>query len=133
VAKPGGFVGLNEVTWLKAPVPAELNEFMQRTTGGVFLPEAGWRLLLENASLSEIQVQTQAVNAFSQRMEEMRSMEAMDIKDRLRAWGSFMKLLASSPGFRRYARTLVPSRQTIRDLFSYMGYGLYVGRKAAQG
>jgi ubiquinone/menaquinone biosynthesis C-methylase UbiE len=133
VAKAGGFVGLNEVTWLKAPVPAELDDFMRRTTGGVFLYEAGWRTLLENAGLKEIQVQTQAVDAFSQRREELRGMDAQDFKDRLRALGSFMKLLVTSAGFRRYARTLIPSRQTMRDLFSYMGYGLYVGRKAAQG
>jgi hypothetical protein len=32
------------------------------------------------------------------------------------------------PGFRGYVKSLIPSRQVMREMFKYFGYGLYVGR-----
>jgi hypothetical protein len=32
-------------------------------------------------------------------------------------------------GFRRYAKEITPSMSIIRNLFAYLGYGLYTGKK----
>ena len=53
VGKPGGYVGFNEVTWIKAPPPA-LVDYLTRTTSGEFLTcNNGWKELLEVSGLRE--------------------------------------------------------------------------------
>lgn len=53
VIKPRGYVGLNEVTWLKAP-PQELAAYLYRIMGAEFLTcNNGWKELLEGSGLRE--------------------------------------------------------------------------------
>ena len=50
VVKPGGYVGLNEGTWVKGVPPEDFITFIQRTMGGVnFLQPDEWRALLEES------------------------------------------------------------------------------------
>jgi len=46
VTKPGGYIGLNETTWIKGMPPTEIVEYLFRTAGGV-KPEtpSGWKEL----------------------------------------------------------------------------------------
>jgi len=133
VTKPGGFVGLNEGTWVKAPPPSDLVEYVDRIMANArFLTAGGWKELLESSNLTEIVVRTHRVNALSQRMDEMRGLDFNDVLDRFRAWGSFLSLYARSPGFRKYAREIMPSARVIKSLFAYLGYGIYVGRVPPQ-
>ena len=97
--------------------------------GAVFLPPEGWQALLEKANLSDIVVRTYAINAFSQRLNEMQGMDFQDRLDRLRGIKDFVKLYLSSPELRKYAKEITPSTKIIKNLFAYLGYGLYVGRK----
>lgn len=130
VVKPGGYVGMNEGTWVKTPPPVDLVEYSYRTmAGAVFLPPEGWQALLEKANLSDIVVRTYAINAFSQRLNEMQGMDFQDRLDRLRGIKDFVKLYLSSPELRKYAKEITPSMKIIKNLFAYLGYGLYVGRK----
>ncbi|HUV80453.1 MAG TPA: class I SAM-dependent methyltransferase [Candidatus Bathyarchaeia archaeon] len=59
VTKPGGYVGLNETTWIKAKPPEGLVEYLYKAAGGV-KPETsnGWKELLEVSGLREIVVKT---------------------------------------------------------------------------
>jgi len=130
VTKPGGYVGLDEGTWLKAP-PPELVGYIERTMAGArFLTPAGWRELLEGTGLTEITVSTYRLNAIRQRMDEMSGLDFADYLDRLRAIGNFLALAVRSAAFRHYAREIMPSVRDIRSLFEHLGYGLYVGRKS---
>jgi arsenite methyltransferase len=54
VVKSGGFIGLNEVTWMEEPSP-EMEEYAIRAIGGC-KPETaqGWKKLLENSGLQDI-------------------------------------------------------------------------------
>jgi arsenite methyltransferase len=129
VTRSGGYVGLNEVTWLQPP-PVELVAYCARTMAhAVFLSSDGWKALLESAGLQDVIAQPQQMNAFRQRLDELSGMDWQDWQDRLRGIGSFVGLYLRNPAFRRYAKEITPSMAVIRNLFRYFGYGLYVGRK----
>ena len=130
VVKPGGYVGLNEGTLVKGIPPDDFIAFIKRAMGGVdFLDPDEWRSLLEESSLTDIQVSINQINAFRQRLEEYEGMDARDWLERVKAIGSAIGMYFTNPDLRRYVNTLIPSRKVMRDLFTYLGYGLYTGRK----
>jgi hypothetical protein len=94
-----------------------------------FLDPDGWRSLLEESDLEDIQVWVSQINAFRQRLEEYEGMDAQDWLQRIKAIGSAFGMYFTNPDLRRYVNTLIPSRKVMRDLFTYLGYGLYVGKK----
>ncbi len=131
VAKFGGYVGLNEGTWVKTPPPTELVAFIDRVLAkATFRTSDGWRELMDNAGLKEIVARTYTVTALRQFINERRELALTDI---VRAWGRFFSLYITSPMFRKYARDITPSYTIITSLFAYLGYGIYVGRKWVRG
>lgn len=64
VTKPGGYVGLNEGTWLKIPPPPEKVAWAGQDLGANVKPltSAEWVGLLEVASLSDVVVNTYEIN-----------------------------------------------------------------------
>lgn len=129
VTRSGGYVGLNEGTWIQPP-PAELVAYAQRTMAQArFLTSDEWKALLEGAGLQDVIAQPQQMNALTQRFDEMAGLDWHDWLDRLRGIGSFVGLYLRNPGFRRYAKEITPSMAIIRNVFAYLGYGFYVGRK----
>jgi len=126
VTKPGGYIGLNEVTWIKA-APPEVVKYLSRALGKAeFLTSDGWKELLEGAGLKDIIIRVYKVSALSQWMNEMRQFDSLDY---LRAWCKFLSLLIKSSAVRKYARELWPPPKSIFSIFEYFGYGIYVGRK----
>jgi len=77
VIKPGGYLGLNEVTWLKTP-PQELAAYLYRVMGAEFLSSDSWKGLLEDSGLGEIVVRVNKTNALSQWTSEVRQFEFSD-------------------------------------------------------
>jgi SAM-dependent methyltransferase len=129
VVKPGGFVGLNEGTWVRGNPPDEFLAFIRRAMGGVdFLQPEEWRALLEGSGLTEISAQVYEMNAIRQRRDEIQGMDAQDWLQRIQAIGTAMGLSIKDPEFRNYVKSLVPSRKVMGEMFEYLGYGLYVGR-----
>jgi SAM-dependent methyltransferase len=129
VTKPGGYVGLNEATWMQTPPPADLVIFLEHTMAKAqFRTPAGWQELLAGAGLADIVVRAYKVNALNQWVDEMRGLGPRDLLDMLRAWRDFFFMLRS-PAFRKYAKEITPSPRIIKNLFAYLGYGIYVGRK----
>ena len=129
VTRAGGYVGLNEGTWIEPP-PADLVAFAERTMSHArFLAADEWKALLVAAGLQDVIAQPQQMNAFRQRLDEMAGLDWQDVQDRMRGIGSFIGLYLRNPGFRRYAKEITPSMATLRDVFRYLGYGFYVGRK----
>jgi arsenite methyltransferase len=130
VTRSGGNVGMNEGTWIESP-PADLVAYVGRTMAGAhFLLVDGWKALLVGAGLQDVTAQPQQMQALRQRMDETAGLDWQDWKDRLRGIGSFTGLYLRDPRFRQYAKSIMPSRATIGGVFRYLGYGLYVGRKA---
>jgi len=129
VVKPGGYVGLNEGTWMKGDPPKKLYDFIVRTMENAnFLTFAGWRELLESAGLMDIVVEPQTLSAVRQRLDEISGLDFQDNLDRLRALGTFLSLYAKNAPFRNYARQLMPSREMLSMFFQHLGYGLFAGR-----
>lgn len=125
VTKPGGYVGLNEVTWIKPP-PPEMVEYLSRVMKGEFLTSDGWKELLEGSGLTNIVVRTHKTNALSQWANEMKS---LDFRDFAKAWYKFFSLCIKSRAVRKYVRELWPPPKGIFCIFKYFGYGMYIGRK----
>jgi ubiquinone/menaquinone biosynthesis C-methylase UbiE len=126
VTKPGGYVGLNEVTWINPP-PAEVADYLSHALGGAeFLTSDVWKKLLEGSGLTNIGVKTYETNALSQWANEMKS---LDFRDFAKAWYKFFSLCIKSRAVRKYVRELWPPPKSIFRIFKYFGYGLYVGRK----
>lgn len=122
VAKPGGYVGLNEDTWLKARPPEELVEYAALTWGGT-TPEtaSGWKQLLEGAGLQDIAVRTFEIKVGR----ESSQIQRYGMSDMLRMGVRSLRLYFK-PAFRKYMKERLAMP---KDLWQYLGYGLYVGRK----
>jgi ubiquinone/menaquinone biosynthesis C-methylase UbiE len=131
VTKPGGYVGLNEGTWLKSPQPPELVQYIQQTMENAkFLTADVWEELLLEAGLKDMRADIFELTLLGQWRNQMGGLTSSDKKDTLRAFKGFFSLMIKDPKFRKYARGISPSMGILRSLFKYLGYGLYVGRKA---
>jgi ubiquinone/menaquinone biosynthesis C-methylase UbiE len=123
VTKPGGYVGLNEEIWLKAP-PTELVEFAKRTWEiKAQVPTAdGWAGLLEDAGLRNIIVKTYKVSA----LRESSQLRRYGFHDLFRMFYRTLFLYTKSSVFRRYMKE---RKYFPKKLFEYLGYAIFVGRK----
>ena len=132
VVRPGGYVGLNEGTWIKDNQPAELLSYIDKFMAGAQFQSANrWQALLEGAGLQEIDVQVYQLHAIRQRRDEMYGVPFAEHMERWKALGTFFSMTFRDPAFRRYIKEMVPSRKVISTLFKYLGYGLYIGRVPA--
>ncbi len=126
VAKPGGYVGFNEVTWIEKP-PPELVEYLSLALGAAeFLTSEGWKSFLKEAGFSNIIARTYKTTAWRQWASEVKE---IDLRDFLNAWGRFLLLLFKSQEVRKYIKEIYKPPKNIFRLFKYFGYGIYVGRK----
>jgi len=120
VTKPGGYVGLNEATWVKTPPPAGLVEYLSGVFGiqGEILDVTGWQDLLTCAGLADIVTSVLAADTLSTKRD--------DLLDVLRVWPRVLHLYVTSSTFRKFIRETL---SVPKDLLDYFGYGVYVGRK----
>lgn len=126
VAKSGGYVGLNEVTWLETP-PAKLAEYLSRVLGNAeFLSPAAWKDLLNKADIAITESSVQRTNALRQWHDEVRQ---MDPAEYFRAWKEFFIMFFTRKEVRKWMWDICIPPRSIFRLFRYFGYGLYVGRK----
>lgn len=126
VAKAGGYVGLNEATWVSPPSP-ELLQYVRFIMGRAdFLKADGWRRLLEDAGLSDVQVSVHRINMAHQYVQQMREFDA---RDYFGAWRRFLTGGLSNPAYWRYTKQVMGSPRQIVAFIRQIGYGLYAGRK----
>jgi arsenite methyltransferase len=126
VTKSGGYVWMNEVTWVERP-PPELVEYISRALGQAeFLNPDGWKVLLDKAGLTGVAARVYKTSALRQWTSEVRQ---MDLRDYLGAWSKFFALCFKSPAVRKWIKEVsIPPRSIFR-IFKYFGYGIYTGRK----
>ncbi|MGB3345788.1 MAG: class I SAM-dependent methyltransferase [Candidatus Humimicrobiia bacterium] len=125
VTKPGGYVGLNETTWIKTP-PPDLAEYFTHISGAKPETPDGWKQLLEGSGLQDLVARAYKISALNQWVNEIRG---LDFRDYLGAWYRFLSLLIKSPACRRFAREALSMPRNIFSLFKYLGHGIYVGRR----
>jgi len=127
VAKPGGYVGLNETTWIKTPIPTEVVEYVFRSAGGC-KPETsdGWEELLEGSRLRDIVVKTYKF-PIGQFVSDIRMVGFRGI---FKACGRLLSLYLKSPAHREAIKEMKKEGwKHPKKLLEYFGYGIYVGRK----
>ncbi|NQE52679.1 putative arsenite methyltransferase [ANME-1 cluster archaeon GoMg3.2] len=120
VTKLGGYIGLNEATWIKAPPPTELVESLSRIFGvkGEIPTSDGWKELLVGAGLRDMVVRTDKANVLSEKRE--------NLKDFLRVLYKALYLYIRSSAFRSFIKEAL---SLPKNFIEYWGYGIYVGRK----
>ena len=118
VTKPGGYIGLNEATWIKTPPPTKLVEYLSRLVKGEILTSDGWEKLLVGTGLRDMVVRTSKVNVLSEKRE--------NLKDFLRVWHRVLYLCIRNSAFRKLIREAL---SLPKNFLEYWGYGIYVGRK----
>jgi arsenite methyltransferase len=128
VTKPGGYVGLNETTWLKTPVPMELVEWVScdYSANAEVLPADAWVGLLEGAGLRDIiarTYKTSALRGFTDLVGRY------GLGEMLGVWRRALSLYRTSPAYKRFVREIKEAGPMPKGAFEYFGYGIYVGRK----
>jgi SAM-dependent methyltransferase len=122
VAKPGGYVGLNESFWIEEPSPEIVAR--ARALVGTDVPIAAtWQMLWEESRLRDRVVRLCQIDPRT------------EVGDRIRWVGWRWAVRAVGRLLRLYV-TYPAARQSLKDIFSTplevtqrMGYGLFAGRK----
>ncbi len=129
VCKPGGYVGLNETTWLTATVPPEIEESLEAAgfSGAKLITLDERRTILSAAGLQDLVVKS------------YHNTSRGDVLDRFRWFGitgilrNIVHIVAfarSSPANRAVLKHFMTlSRRMPKDFYDYYGYAIYVGRK----
>jgi SAM-dependent methyltransferase len=128
VIKPGGYVGLNESTWLKVPPPPEMVAWVSQDVGATVKPLASdeWRGLLAGAGLEETFVSVRPVDV---RDEARGMMGRYGCSGMLGIWRRMLGLYIRNPAYRRFLKSLRQQGLTPENIDEYFGYGLYVAKK----
>lgn len=128
VIKPGGFVGLNESTWLKSPPPPEMAEWASREIGANVQPltPEGWMSLLEKAGLKEIVTTTHDIQL---KAESKGILQRYGCSGALGIFARMLLLYIKNPEYREFVKKVQKQGVTPANLDEYFGYGLYVGKK----
>ena len=128
VTVSGGYVGLNEGTWLTIPIPPEVQAWASQDLGASvkpLLPEE-WVALLENAGLKDI---FSRVSPISVKEESRGILERYGWSGILRTFGRAIKLYFKNPAYRDFLKSIRQEGIKPEELEDYFGYGIYVGRK----
>ena len=123
VTKPGGYVGLTEMTWLNPPSP-EVAEYYRRVVYADSLQVEGWRQLLEEAGLEDIIAHAYKVDRAA---EGRGQIEREGFRRIMRVMGRAVGLIFTDPQTRGFLKNVTSSLP--KDMMGAMGYGVYAGRK----
>ena len=128
VTKPGGYVGLNESTWIKSLPPSELVEWASQDLGGnaEILTSDGWVGLLEGAGLRDVVARTYRISTRSEAKNIIRRYGLMEM---LSIWYRTLRLYIRNSAYRSFLRKVREVGPAPENLDEYFGYGIYVGRK----
>jgi ubiquinone/menaquinone biosynthesis C-methylase UbiE len=124
VTKPGGYVGMTEMTWLQTP-PKRIEDLFRNTAFAVALDCDGWISLLAEAGLTNIEGKSYRIDV------------RQESKDRMERYGrgSLLKVIFKMLGaVFRDSRARLYLKEGIggvsKDILDIVGYGVYVGQKS---
>ena len=123
VTKPGGYVGIAEITWLRPPSP-ELGEYPKRVIYAEALEAGGWRGLLEEVGLEDVVGNGHRIDI---PVESKGRIERYGCRGTVKAMLKALVLLFKDRKSREFLKGGVGG--VSRDMLDVMGYGVYVGRK----
>lgn len=128
VTRPGGYVGLNETSWLKVPPPPEVVAWAAQDVGASVKPLTPdeWTGLLQAAGLQEISTQTYSINTQDESKGILRRYGWGGL---LGVLGRMLLLYVKSPAYRQFVKGVRQGGIVPANLEQYFGYGLFIGRK----
>lgn len=128
VLKSGGYLGLNESTWLKTPPPPDVVEWTSQEVGATVTPLTNneWAGLLEQAGFSDLVVEIQEIDV---KDEAKGILARYGVSEMVRILGRTFKLYLRNQHYREFVKGVRQSGIAPKDLTDYFGYGIYVGRK----
>ena len=128
VTRPGGYVGLNETVWLKAPPPPEVVAWTAQDVGASVKPQTpdAWIGMLAAAGLEGIRTRIYTINT---KDEAKGILRRYGLGGMLRVTGRMLRLYAKSPAYRQFVKAIRQEGVVPDNLEEYFGYGLFVGQK----
>ncbi len=128
VLKNGGYVGLNESTWLKTPPPPERLAWAAQEVGATVTPltKEEWADLLGEAGFKDLVVEIREIDI---KDEAKGILARYGFSGMTRILGRTFKLYFRNQHYREFVKGVKQSGITPEDLTEYFGYGIYVGRK----
>lgn len=126
VVKPGGYVGLNESTYLQPNPPDEIIDWVRRESilCSLIHTSRGWQVLLENAGLEVMAVYLYPLEI---RKDSAQMRKRYGVLSLARTWSRALGMYVVHPEARDVMKLRMGSAPP--NLRDYFGYGLYVGRK----
>lgn len=126
VVKPGGYVGLNEATYLQPDPPQEIRNWAAQDLGMMAEPltSAEWRSMMKDAGLRLATVRLFPLNI---RQQSSLARKRYGMLGMVQTWSKRLGLYLKYPEARPVMRTGTEGDPA--QLMDYLGYGLYVGRK----
>ncbi|MEM2928016.1 MAG: methyltransferase domain-containing protein [Nitrososphaerota archaeon] len=127
VVKKGGYIGFNEETLIKTPPTKEVIEYLSYAydVKVEILTSNEWKKLFENAGLKEIIIKEYKFGAGLS--DYMDGIKLIGLKYAPKMFYRFLSAYIKSSAFRKYVKEKFINYP--KELFDYVGYGLYVGRK----
>ena len=122
VAKPGGYVGLNETFWI-AQAPPERIARAQASLGTDIPTAATWQALWEESGLQDRVVR---IHQIDPRAEVKDRIQWVGWRWAVKAWGRLLRLYIMNPAVRQPIKEMFDAPL---DLIQQMGYGIFAGRK----
>jgi ubiquinone/menaquinone biosynthesis C-methylase UbiE len=128
VTKPGGFIGLNEATWLRTPVPDQIQAWVSQDLGANVTPlqSGDWVEMMQKVGLVDIFHRTSTISTRD---------ESRGLLERY-GWGGFLSSLVQAfslyirnSDYREFLKSIREEGLTPPDLEEYFGYGIYIGKK----
>lgn len=128
VTKPGGYVGLNESTWLKSNPPPEVVAWWSAEYGGTpkIHTAEGWAGLMRGAGLKEVIAKTYTIS-LSSGFKDLAN--RYGLLEMLKIYGRMFALYRRSPDYREFIGAVKEGGGMPEGAMEYFGYGIYIGRK----
>jgi hypothetical protein len=123
LAKPGGYVGMTEMTWLRPP-PPESVAYYRRVVYADAREASGWRELLADAGLASVTGRAYRVDMAA---EAKGRFERYGCRGVGRALLRTVRAMVKDPSSRAFMQDVTGSLP--KDMLGDMGYGVYAGRK----
>ena len=121
MTKPGGYVGLNESTWLKVPPPPEIIAWASQDLGAAVKPltTEEWTGLLIGAGLQDIVMRVSEISV----PDESRGMvQRYGLGGMLRIITRTLRLYTRSPNYRQFVKEVRQDCITPENITEYFGY-----------
>jgi len=127
VARPGGWIGLNESTWLETPPPPEVVAWVSRAAEESGTPVAAdeWERLLVRAGLKDVISEVRHIEVGD---ETRNLLQRYGWAGMMRVFWRILGLYFRNPSYRDFVKRIRQDGVLPERLNENFGYGLYVGR-----